>query len=609
MRTYRRILEYARPYLGLIPVFLVITILHTIFQVVNFVLFIPLLELLFNSTDTEIIVAPESQSFNLSIDYFKGLFYYHFNQYLQQEGAYAALKFVCIILVVSNLVANTLRYLSSVILAKIRVGVISSLRLKIFESVTSMQLNYFTEARKGDISSRIMNDVFQIEATVIGSMKVLIKEPFLIIGLCIALFSISPQLTIYGLLILPIAGILISTIAKRLKRKAKKSQEVMGRLSVILDETLSGMRIIKAFGVRGSIISKFSNESKTYEKLSLDISKRYELSGPISEFLGVVAMSVILLLGGNLILSESALVNGPEFIAFLIIFSQILNPLKAFSTSYSNIQKGIAAGDRIFEVIDLKPNIANVQSPKSISTLSTSLKFDSVSFAYEKDPVLSDISFEIKKGLTTALVGPSGGGKSTIADLIPRFHDVKSGLISIDGNDIREYKLEELRQLIGVVTQESILFNDTIYNNVLLGNVNASRNEVIEAAKLANAHNFIDELEDGYDTNIGERGEKLSGGQKQRICIARAILKNPSILILDEATSSLDSESEKLVQEALSNLMRNRTSLVIAHRLSTIQDANEILVVENGKIIERGNHNALYASKGKYKKLIDMQSF
>ncbi|MCR9249247.1 MAG: ABC transporter ATP-binding protein/permease [bacterium] len=609
MRTYRRILEYARPYLGLIPVFLVITILHTIFQVVNFVLFIPLLELLFNSSNTESILTQEPQSFTLSVDYFKELFYYHFNQYLQQEGPYAALKFVCIILVVSNLVANTLRYLSSVILAKIRAGVISSIRLNIFESVTSMQLSYFTEARKGDISSRIMNDVFQIEATVIGSMKVLIKEPFLIIGLCIALFSISPQLTIYGLLILPIAGILISAIAKRLKRKAKKSQEVMGRLSVILDETLSGMRIIKAFGVRRSIITKFSNESKTYEKLSMDISKRYELSGPISEFLGVVAMSVILLLGGNLILTESALVNGPEFIAFLIIFSQILNPLKAFSTSYSNIQKGIAAGDRIFEVIDLKPNIANVQSPKAISTLSTSLKFDSVSFAYDndKDPVLSDISFEIKKGLSTALVGPSGGGKSTIADLIPRFYDVKSGQISIDGIDIREYKLEELRQLIGIVTQESILFNDTIYNNILLGNLDASRNEVIDAAQLANAHNFIDELENDYDTNIGERGEKLSGGQKQRICIARAILKNPSILILDEATSSLDSESEKLVQEALGNLMQNRTSLVIAHRLSTIQEADEILVVENGKIIERGNHNALYASKGKYKKLIDMQ--
>lgn len=609
MRTYRRILEFARPYLGLIPVFLVITILHTIFQVVNFVLFIPLLELLFNSNSTQSILASEPQSFNLSVDYFQGLFYYHFNQYLLQEGGNAALKFVCIILVLSNLIANTLRYLSSVLLAKIRAGVISSLRLKIFESVTSMQLNYFTEARKGDISSRIMNDVFQIEATVIGSIKVLIKEPFLIIGLCIALFSISPQLTIYGLLILPIAGVLISTIAKRLKTKAKKSQEVMGRLSVILDETFSGMRIIKAFGVRRSIIAKFSSESKTYEKLSLDISKRYELSGPISEFLGVVAMSVILLLGGNLILSESALVNGPEFIAFLIIFSQILNPLKAFSTSYSNIQKGIAAGDRIFEVIDLKPNIANNQSPTAISTLCTSLKFESVSFAYDKDPVLSDISFEIKKGLSTALVGASGGGKSTIADLIPRFYDVKSGLISIDGNDIREYKLEELRQLIGIVTQESILFHDSIYNNILLGNVNASRNEVIEAAKLANAHNFIDELEDGYDTNIGERGEKLSGGQKQRICIARAILKNPSILILDEATSSLDSESEKLVQEALSNLMQNRTSLVIAHRLSTIQDADEILVVENGKIIERGNHNALYASKGKYKKLIDMQSF
>ncbi len=610
MKVYLRILEFAKPYIWLIPVFLIISILHTIFQVFNFVLFIPLLEVLFEPIDkSQFSTNYPVSDFSLTVTYFKSLFYHHFYNYLSSSGAFTALKYVCVILIVGNAVANVLRYISAILLAKIRAGVISGMRSRIFESITNLHVGFFTEARKGDIISRVTTDAFLIEATVISSLKVFIKEPLLMVGLFYALFSISPSLTWYGLAILPLAGGVISFIAKRLKAKARAGQESLGRLSNVLDETIWGIRIIKAFGARQQWLKRFNVEVNNYEKLYLGVTKRFELAGPISEFLGVTVMAIILLIGGDLILTENSSIDAPKFITFLLIFSQILNPLKAFSNSFSNIQRGLAAGERIFEIIDEQPTVRENLNPVPLTEVKTGIRFKNVSFAYEEEKVLDDISFELEKGKVIALVGPSGAGKSTIADLLPRFFDPTEGSVYINDVDLRQYELHQLRRSIGIVTQESILFNDTVYNNITLGSENVEMEKVVQAATIANAHQFIEQLEAGYHTTIGERGTKLSGGQRQRISIARAIFKNPDILILDEATSALDSASEKLVQEALDQLMKDRTVLVVAHRLSTIQQADEILVLDEGKIIQRGRHEELMRINGLYKKLIDMQSF
>ena len=425
----------------------------------------------------------------------------------------------------------------------------------------------------------------------------------------ITLIIISPKLTLFVIILFPITGFLIARIGKSLKKSSEKGQKKMGDLLSIIDENISGLRIIKGFNVEKNINKNFERESSDYKKIMTSLLRKKDLSSPMSEFLSTIVMAIVMWFGGLLVLNNSGMLSGEEFIGYILIFSQIIPPAKSLTTSYYYIQKGSAAAKRVYEIIDIKSNIQNTENPTKISLIKDRIEFKNVRFQYENTDVLSNINFNIKKGEMVALVGQSGSGKSTLADLIARFYDIKNGEILIDGNNIKNIKISNLRSLLGIVSQESILFNDTIYNNIKLGKIDATNDQIIEAAKVANAHNFILKTEKGYKTNIGDRGNKLSGGEKQRISIARAILKNPQILILDEATSSLDTESEKLVQEALEKLMCSRTTLVIAHRLSTIKNANKIIVLDKGVIIEQGTHNELMAQSGHYKHLFELQSF
>ncbi len=608
MKTYFRVLGFARPLGAIVPQYVILTLLHVVFSVINFTVLIPLLEILFDQTEGARSVT-ELPDFSFSDKYLRDVFYYYFGSVINEYGKLNALYFVCGVILTSVFLSNIFQYLSSLALGRMRVNVITNMRNSVFDKITRFDLGYFTETRKGDIMSRITTDVQQVEATVVSSMKALFKEPLLIFGFFLVLFRMSAELTLYTLLILPISGGVISTIAKRLKKRATSTQESLGRMTNILDESLTGMRIIKAFAARLYIVDKFKKEVAKYGHHNFKMIAKSNLAGPVSEFLGVAFVCLILLIGGRMVIENTSPLGASEFIGFIIIFSQILNPAKSLSNAFSQIQRGIASGERVFSLMDTNPKIKDVENPIDIDELKESIEFRNVSFSYGEKEVLTDINFTIPKGNVVALVGPSGGGKSTIADLIPRFYDTKAGDIIIDGHNIKEYRLNDLRKMMGIVTQESILFNDTVFQNIAFGKPNATMEEVEVAAKIANAYDFIEKLDQGFDTLIGERGTKLSGGQRQRISIARAILKNPPILILDEATSALDSESEKLVQQAIYNLMKNRTTLVIAHRLSTIQNADEIIVVQQGKIVQRGKHIELMNQQGMYNKLIEMQSF
>lgn len=609
MKTYFRILSFARPFRKFIPAYILVTILQVVFSLVNFAVLIPLLEILFDQVEPEKIASLTTlPEFTISIDYFKTLFYYYFNGIIETTGKPAALKFVCLVIVVSVFLANLFRYISGVMLAKIRALVIKNLRSLVYERILSFPVSYFSERRKGDIVSRVTNDVQEVEHSVVSTLKVLFKEPAMIIGYFAVLFSMSVELTLYTLLLLPVSGGLIAGIAKRLKKRAHQSQQALGNINNILDESIGGIRIIKAFTATKFVFEKFTKEVLYYARKNVSIARRFELAGPISEFLGVSVVAGILLIGGNLVLQDESSLSPSEFLGFLIIFSQILSPAKAISSSFSNIQRGLAAGERIFSVVDTVSAIVDASTSKELPSFSDSIEFKSVSFAYEKELVLKNINLKVPKGKTVALVGPSGSGKSTLSDLVPRFYDPTSGQVCIDGQPLTAYTMESVRKQMGIVTQESILFNDTVFDNIAFGITNAKEEDVIAAARIANAHDFIVEMPNGYQTEIGDRGVKLSGGQRQRLSIARAIFKNPPILILDEATSALDSESEKLVQEALNNLMKNRTSIVIAHRLSTIQNADMIVVLQNGEIVEQGTHDDLISKKGLYSRLIEMQS-
>lgn len=526
---------------------------------------------------------------------------------IRDNGSLNALLFVCGLIVVCVLLANLFRYLERVIATKIRVDLTKNIRMDIFKKVSLMHIGYFNNERKGDLISRFTNDVMEVENAVMNSLKAVLKEPITIIVYFFVLFKISPQLTLFTLLVLPLTGGVLAEIIKRLKRQATASQESLGRIVNILDETFSGMRVVKAFNARNFIINKIDNESANYRRLSKSMSYKNELASPVSEILGVLIIAGIIFFGGNMVLSDQSSLKPEVFLGFLAIFSMIIQPAKNFSNGITSLQRGTASASRIFEMIDSQPAIQNKPDAVELKNFEHDIEFKNVSFAYESDFVLKNINLKVEKGKTIALVGPSGGGKSTLADLVPRFYDPTEGEVYIDGKPLRNYEIESLRKQMGVVTQESILFNDTIFNNIAFGNPSISEAAVIQAAKIANAHDFIMQTENGYQTFIGERGSKLSGGQRQRLSIARAVLKNPPILILDEATSALDSESEKLVQEALFNLMKNRTSLVIAHRLSTIQHADEILVIQHGQIVERGSHESLNNQNGLYKKLVDIQ--
>ena len=604
MKTYFRLLSFAKPIEKFAIPYIITTLLYILFNTLNFALLGPLLKALLAPEESGAVIVSKPESWDLMDN-----FTFYLNEITLRYGRWNALQAVCGILLVANFLTNIFRYFSQRIMENLRAHTLLNLRNSIFNNIMDLHLGYFSNERKGDIISKVSSDVQVVQYSVTSTLQVVFKEPVTLLVYLALLFNISIELTLYSLLVFPISGFLISRIVKRLKTQAANSHRSLGLMIGFLDEALTGIKIIKAFNATEYIKNKFSSENLRYTRLTKSMAKRQQLASPVSEFLGVSMVAGIVLYGGSLILTGTSELDATAFITYIIVFSQILRPAKAITDSFSNIHSGIAAGERVLEVIDTKPAISDSPRAISVSSFETEISFENVSFSYAEKLILNNISVKIPKGKTVALVGPSGGGKSTLMDLIPRFNEPKGGQVLFDGVDIKEIRADSLRHQIGFVNQESILFNDTIFNNISFGKPNATQEEVEEAAIIANAHDFILNTEYGYQTNIGDRGMKLSGGQKQRINIARAVLKNPPILLLDEATSALDTESEKLVQEALNKLMINRTTVVIAHRLSTIQNADKIIVIDAGRVIEQGSHADLIRSNGLYKRLIDMQTF
>ncbi|KAA9331618.1 ATP-binding cassette domain-containing protein [Hymenobacter busanensis] len=609
MKTYLRILQFARPYADFLPLYLLYTVLGIFFGIANFGMLIPLLNILFDTTGKMLAEAPTAPpDFNLSLSFITGTFNYYFRSVIETQGRLSALSFVCLLLIASVFLSNLFRYLSLRLLAKVRSRVIRNLRATLYHRVMQLELGYFSSTKKGDLMSRFTNDVQEVETSVVNSLTAVIREPLSIISFFAVLFFMSVKLTLFTLILLPLSGGLIAGISKRLRNQAKQSQSTLGTMLSVIDETLGGVRVIKAFNAEPYITGKFHQQNEQYARTQRNIDNTRDLASPFSEFAGVSLVAALLYFGGTLVLGGQSDLTAANFITYIVLFSQVLVPAKALSAAFSNIQRGLVAGERVLSVIDTEPTIIDRADAHSLPPFQQQIEFRDVAFSYGDNTVLQGINLTIPKGKTVALVGPSGGGKSTLADLVPRFYDPTAGQILIDGHDLRACTLHSVRDQMGIVTQESILFNDTIFNNIRF-NTEATEAEVIEAAKIANAHEFIVAAPDGYQTMIGDRGARLSGGQRQRLSIARAILRNPPILILDEATSALDTESEKLVQEALTRLMAHRTSLVIAHRLSTVQHADEIVVIQQGRIVERGTHDQLVARPdGLYARLSKLQN-
>lgn len=609
MKIYFRLLSFAKPLEKFAIPYFILSILATFFGLLNFTLLIPLLNILFEQKTSNMTIPTSLPEFKFSGEYMVKLFYYGFNQTILTYGKMGALYFVCGVILISVFLSNLFNYLSARVMENLRVHTLLNLRRAVFNKVMSLDMSFFSNQRKGDIMNTITGDVGVIQGSITGTLLVFFKDPITLIGYFVVLFMYSFKLTFFTMLIIPLSGLIISRIVKNLRQSASESQQSLGHMLSHLDESLTGLRIVKAFNAVKYTQDKFHQENIRYTNIIRSISRRQELAQPTSEFLGVAVVAGIVLYGGALVLSNSVELSASTFVAYIIIFSQVLRPAKSITNSFGAIQSGIASGERVLKLLDTEPGIKDRPDAVALKSFQKELEFRNVSFAYEKKTILKNISFKIPLGKTIALVGPSGGGKSTISDLIPRFYDPQEGSILIDGMDIRDCTQESVRNLMGIVNQEAILFNDTIFNNIAFGKPEATMEEVMQAAKVANAHEFIMSSEKGYHTFIGDRGVKLSGGQKQRISIARAVLKNPPLLLLDEATSALDTESEKLVQDALNNLMKNRTTLVIAHRLSTIQNADNIIVIQNGEIIEQGQHADLVVTQGgMYNRLTNMQS-
>ncbi|WP_278625144.1 ABC transporter ATP-binding protein [Parabacteroides gordonii] len=615
MKDFLRILRrFVPPYKRYMVLNIIFNILSAILNLFSFALIIPILNILFKLNDEiytykDWVFDPWTwESWKATPELIKNNFFWFVSDMIETDGGSFTLIILGAFLIVATFLKVATMYLAFFTMIPIRTGVVRDIRNQINKKITELSLGFFSEERKGDIIARVSGDVNEVEASIMSSLDMLFKNPILIIIYLIGMIVISWQLTVFVLILLPVAGYIMGQVGKKLKRKSLEGQQMWGGLMSQIEETLGGLRIIKAFNAEKKIQTRFENSNDEFRRTTNRIYRRQQMAHPMSEFLGTATIAIVLWYGGTLILSNNSSIDASTFIYYLVIFYSIINPAKDLSKSVYAIQKGLASMDRIDKILKAESDIKDPVEPKKIE-LNKHIKYNNVWFKYQHDWVLKGIDLTIPKGKTVALVGQSGSGKSTLVDLLPRFYDVTEGSITIDDTDLREATLYDLRSLMGNVNQEAILFNDTFFNNISFGVEGATLEQVQEAARIANAHEFIMASEEGYNTNIGDRGGKLSGGQRQRISIARAILKNPPILILDEATSALDTESERLVQDALENLMRNRTTVVIAHRLSTIRNADEICVMHEGEIVERGRHEELLALDGYYKRLCDMQSF
>jgi subfamily B ATP-binding cassette protein MsbA len=604
MKKFFRIISYIKEYKAYMGWYSLFITLSIVFGLFSLGMLMPFMDLIFGSnelTGAAISAAAPSTTNNI-----KDLVYGFLQQSIANHGKVQALGWICLAIIITIFLKNIFLYLSYYFLAPIRNAVTRKYSRLLYEKILQLPIGYFTEQRKGDILSRSSNDITELENSVIGALEGLIKEPLNILGILIFLFIISVKLTLFVFILLPLAGLIVGRIGRSLKKHTNKAQSKWGEILSQMEETLTGLRIIKAFNAEGRVKKQFFTLVDDIFHIKNKILNRRDLASPVSETLGVIILCGVLWFGGKLVLNGEIL-SGSSFIAYVALFSQIINPSKALSQAAYNVTRGNATLDRLNEILEAPLTVEEIANPIAIVSFKESIEFENVQFLYQDTTILKNINLSIKKGKSVALVGSSGAGKSTLADLVPRFHDVSAGNLLIDGKNIKAYSLNSLRNLISIVTQEPILFNDTIAANIALGKPEATEEEIIAAAKIANAYDFIIKKEGGFQSIIGDRGSKLSGGERQRLTIARAVLKNPPILILDEATSALDTESEKLVQDAINNMMQNRTSIVIAHRLSTIRHADEIIVMQKGEIVERGNHETLLAQNGYYQKLIEMQ--
>lgn len=601
----KRIYPYALPYKKYAFLNIVFNTLYALFSALSFVALIPMLEVFFGE-ENKVYEKPQWEGIATAGAYLKQYMFYVVSN-LTGDSKVDALGYIIAMVLVLFMLKNLFNYLAIIFINHLRNGVLKDLRNKMYDKIVSLPLSYFSQRKKGDVIARITNDVAEFQNSYLSILELIVREPMTIVFTIAVMFGISVKLTIFVFLFIPISGAVISRVGKSLKKHSRRLQEEQGNFLSIVEETIAGLRIIKTFCAQDAFSNKFKESTLRFFSHSNNLSYRQNLSSPVSEFLGIVTIGVLLWFGGRMVLVEQS-VSGAEFIAYMGLAYNILTPAKTLSKASYQLKLGNAAADRVMEVMEKQNEIVEIENAVEKKDFKEKIDIENISFGYKKEKVLKNFSLTIEKGKTVALVGQSGSGKSTIASLLNRFYDVRQGAIKIDGIDIKNLKINDLRSLIGLVSQESILFNDTIENNIKLGKKNATEQEVIKACEIANAYDFIKELPQGLKTNIGDNGGMLSGGQRQRICIARAVLKNPPIMILDEATSALDTESEKAVQVGLENMMKNRTSIVIAHRLSTIQNADEIVVMEKGQIVEKGTHNTLIEKAGVYKKLVELQS-